>query len=155
MPNTAKSNCIFHSKLRPDRALIFRYSDSSMDKFFPQKYLPSEVFIYFNIALLQGVNWVQSWTKNANFEYVLRSQKFDFFEKRHVAVRYLWWLAVVKISAKSNLTYWSYCPKTLKIGPNWDWNLKKTTFGTEKVKTGKWWDPTLCIFWTPGILAPA
>ena len=60
-----------------------------MDKFFPQKYLPSEVFIYFNIALLQGVNWVQSWTKNANFEYVMRSQKFEFFEKRHVAVRYL------------------------------------------------------------------
>ena len=30
-PNTAKSNCIFHSKSRPDRALIFAYSDSVSD----------------------------------------------------------------------------------------------------------------------------
>ena len=33
-PNTAKSNCIFHSKLRPDRALIFGYSDSPINKSF-------------------------------------------------------------------------------------------------------------------------
>ena len=28
-----KSNCIFHSKLKPDRAFIFAYSESPMDKF--------------------------------------------------------------------------------------------------------------------------
>ena len=32
---------------------------------------------------------------------------------------------------------------------------KKTTFGTEKLRTGIWWDQTLCIFNTPGIVAPA
>ena len=37
--NTAKSNCIFNSKLRPDRAQIFGYLDSPMDKLFPRTYL--------------------------------------------------------------------------------------------------------------------
>ena len=35
------------------------------------------------------------------------------------------------------------------------WSWKKVTFGTKRLKTGKWWDATLCIFWTPGIVAPA
>ena len=29
---------------------------------------------------------------------------------------------------------------------------KKTTFGTKRLKTGIWWDQTLCIFWMPGIV---
>ena len=48
-----------------------------------------EIVTFFDFALLQGVNWAQSWTKNANSEDVLLSQKFEFFEKRHVAVGYL------------------------------------------------------------------
>ena len=27
-------------------------------------------------------------------------------------------------------------------------SLKKTSFDSTKLKTGKWWDQTLCIFWT-------
>ena len=48
--NTAKSNCIFNSKLRPDRAQIFGYLDSPMDKYFPGKYL---LFRF----------WTSSWDK--------------------------------------------------------------------------------------------
>ena len=32
------------------------------------------------------------------------------------------------------------------------WNLKKTTFVTERLKTGIWWDQTVCIFWMPGVV---
>ena len=40
-PNTAKSKYIFHSNLRPGRALIFGYLDSLMDNFFAQNiYFP-------------------------------------------------------------------------------------------------------------------
>ena len=33
-------------------------------------------------------------------------------------------------------------------------NFKKTSFGTERLKMGKWRDQTLCIFETPGFVAP-
>ena len=33
-------------------------------------------------------------------------------------------------------------------------NLKKTSFGTERLKMGKWRDQTLRIFETPGFVAP-
>ena len=33
--------------------------------------------------------------------------------------------------------------------------LKKTNFGTKRLKTDIWWDQTLYIFMTPGIVAPA
>ena len=34
-------------------------------------------------------------------------------------------------------------------------NFKKMTFGTKRLKTGIWWDQTLCILETPGIVAAA
>ena len=34
-------------------------------------------------------------------------------------------------------------------------NLKKMSFDSTKLKTRKWWDQTLCIFKTPGTMAPA
>ena len=53
-----------------------------MDNFF-------RINTFLDFSLLQEVNWAYSWTKNANFEYVLRSQKFDFLEIPHVEVRHL------------------------------------------------------------------
>ena len=44
-PNTTKSDCIFHLKLRSDGALIFVYPDSARDKFFLWKYLLSLILI--------------------------------------------------------------------------------------------------------------
>ena len=40
--------------------------------------------------------------------------------------------------------------KLEKVVRNW----KKTSFDFTKLKTGKWWDQTLCIFETLGIMAP-
>ena len=41
--------------------------------------------------------------------------------------------------------------KLEKVVRNW----KKTPFDSTKLKTRKWWDQTLCIFKTLGIMAPA
>ena len=35
------------------------------------------------------------------------------------------------------------------------WKLKRATFVTKRLKTGIWWDQTLCIFKTLRIVAPA
>ena len=36
----------------------------------------------------------------------------------------LWELPVVKISAQSDIVYWSYCPKPTKMGPIGSWTKK-------------------------------
>ena len=110
--NTANSNCIFYWKLRRDTALIFRYLDSTMDKFFPEKYL-----IFFDFGLLQGVNLARTWTKKANFEYVLPSEKMELFKMRHMGLRYLWGLAVSKFKPKWTIITRAIAPKLPKLGP--------------------------------------
>ena len=46
---------------------------------------------------------------------------------------------------------------TLKSSQTWRSGLKlkkKNTFVTERLKMGQWWDQTVCIFKTPGFVAP-
>ena len=99
-----------------------------MDKFFPRK------FTFFDFALLRRVDWTQTWTKKANFEYVLRPKKIQLFEKLLMAVRYLRGLSVVKLSAPSHIIYQSYYPNIPKIGPNWFIKPKKVR-GIFRVKS--------------------
>ena len=51
---------------------------------------------------------------------------------------------MVKISAKFDFIYWSYCPKTPKIGPNWVMKKNKKNnkkgYLKGKVENGKYPD---------------
>ena len=61
----AKSNCIFHWKVRGDRALTFRYLDSFMNKSFLEK--------YWLLSILDPFRRTQGWIKNENSEHLLWS----------------------------------------------------------------------------------
>ena len=62
-------------------------------------------------------------------------------------------------SVLGNGTY--FCPifgcGTQKSSQTWKsgLKLKKLPFDTERLNTGKWCDLTLCILWTPRVVAPA
>ena len=45
---------------------------------------------------------------------------------------------MVRISAQSNVVYWSYCPKTHQNRPNWVLNQKNVVFLLSKVENNKY-----------------
>ena len=49
-----------------------------------------------------------------------------------------WRIPVIKISALSNVVYWSYCPKPTKTGPTGSWTKKKQLLLLGKVENGKY-----------------
>ena len=49
-----------------------------------------------------------------------------------------WRIPVIKISALSNVVYWSYCPKPTKMGPTGSWTKKKQLLLLGKVENGKY-----------------
>ena len=80
-----------------------------------------------------------------------------------------WRIPVIKISALSNVVYWSYCPKPTKTGPTGSWTKKKQLLLLGKVENGKYpeaetWHPESIDrrsdyrrcenFWWPFDIAP-
>ena len=63
------------------------------------------------------VNWGQSRTKKWNFVYIRLCKNKNALQ--------LWGLPVVRISAQSDVVYWSYSPNTHQNGHNWVLNQKK------------------------------
>ena len=49
-----------------------------------------------------------------------------------------WRIPVNKMSALSNVVYWSYCPKPTKMGPTGSWTKKKQLLLLGKVENGKY-----------------
>ena len=50
----------------------------------------------------------------------------------------LWGLPVVRISAQSDVVYWSYCPNTHQNGHNWVLNQKNVVLLLDKVENKKY-----------------
>ena len=44
------------------------------------EFLYSIAYNFPDVRHLQGVNWAQSWTKRANFEYLPFQEKIEFFK---------------------------------------------------------------------------
>ena len=121
-PNRAKSNYIFHWKLKGNRALIFTYLNSQL--------------AFFDFGHLLGVNWGQSWTKNWNFVYIPCLCKNSSFSKcfKIVFVQlYLWSEFQLNL-----ILFISYCSKTHQNGHNWILNQKHVELLLGKVKNYKY-----------------
>ena len=119
-PNRAKSNNIFHWKLKEDRALIFTYLDSQL--------------AFFDFGHLLGVNWGQSWPKTEILFTYPVSVKIRVFQnalKLYLCnyEDYQWSEFQLNL-----ILFTSYCSKTHQNGHNWVLNQKhvETLLGKDK-----------------------
>ena len=74
LSKSAKRNLIFHLKGRKATGLGLTDLDSPMAEFL------SYIFYFSRFWSSSGVNQAQSWTKRANFGYLLFREKFEFFK---------------------------------------------------------------------------